>query len=285
MCWAFSFHLSLNNRSKENRKLIFYLLPSSTTDILKFRQGSSRWISPGNAISSLQGWNKEKIHDHRNLRQPHLIEKVRWVFKHKEVHLNNRFCQNPSWWESWASIFMWKQQRKDHSRQDNTVIAIFRSPHEQTVWRYYINSRCELFQLLAECEWYKEKGRYRWLNNKRISSMLLYWIRWSYLSFAFKIGRSNQATPCSRRSHSGSKIISWRNGGWTTRRKISWWSSHWWIKQKFESRQRWKWRGHDSESDYDDNSDDVEIDVIDSLSAIIKTQSIMIAPHFFRFIS
>ena len=43
--------------------------------------------------------------------------------------------------------------------------------------------------------------------------------------------------------------------------------------------------GHDSESDYDDNSDDVEIDVIDSLSDIIKTQSIMIAPHFFRFIS
>lgn len=43
--------------------------------------------------------------------------------------------------------------------------------------------------------------------------------------------------------------------------------------------------GHDSESDYDDNSDDVEIDVIDSLSAIIKTQSIMIAPHFFGFIS
>ena len=42
-----------------------------------------------------------------------------------------------------------------------------------------------------------------------------------YLSFAFKIGKNNQETPISWGYHSRSKWISWRNHGFTTRRRAA----------------------------------------------------------------
>ena len=58
-----------------------------------------------------------------------------------------------------------------------------------------------------------------WFNNERISWIWLYWIRWKYLSFVFRIWRNFQSTPNFRGHLSRSKQIFWRNDGFTTRRR------------------------------------------------------------------
>ena len=112
---------------------------------------------------------------------------------------------------------------------------------------------CIILTCSGMSRWFMEEGCNWWLNIERFSSIWLYWIRLKYLSFEFKIGRNNLETPNSRGYHSRSKRISWRNYGFTTRRRVSWRRSHWWTKKiciaNGNENEKGETNGHNDDSD------------------------------------